>query len=46
MTTVLILYGCFNLQYMSIIEGLHTTIKYDAKFGVVYKLMIALWCGK
>jgi hypothetical protein len=46
MTTEHILYGCFTLQYTSTIEGLHAAIKYYTKFGVVYKLMIAPWCGK
>jgi hypothetical protein len=45
-TTELIFYDFFNLQYTSVIEGLHMGIKYYVKFGVVYKLMIALWCGK
>ena len=39
MTIELNLYGYFNLYYMSIIEGLHTAIRYYVKFGVVYELM-------
>ena len=46
MTTELILYGFFNLQYLSIIEGLHTIIKYNVKLGVMCEMRIALWCEK
>jgi len=45
-TAELILYGCFKLQYMNIIEGPQMAIKYYIKFGIVYELMIALWCGE
>ena len=46
MTTELILYGFFNLQYTSIIEGLHTAIIYYVKLGVECEMKIALWCEK
>lgn len=45
MTIEVIIYGCFNVLYMSIIEGLHSAIKNYTKFGVAYEL-ITLWCAK